>query len=549
MRIKSLKSIAFLLCVAALSACQNLIEVDLLIHNANIYTVDSVFSKAEAMAIKDGKILEVGAENQILNKYRAKEKVDAKLQSVYPGFIDGHCHFLGYGLSFFTVDLVGTGSWDEVLERCKEFAAKHPEGWLEGRGWDQNDWELKEFPNKSSLDSLFPDRPVLLKRIDGHAAIANSKAFEVAEADLNTKVEGGKMIIEKGEFTGLLIDAGVERIEAALPMLSDERRKEALLIAEEKCFEVGLTGLSDAGTAFKTVEMMKQMHQSGELKMRVYAMLTPSGQNKVRYYKDGPLKTERLNVRSFKYYADGALGSRGAFLKAHYHDDVTNRGLLVTDSADLAEGARKLNAFGFQMNTHCIGDKANELVLNIYAKVLGGANDQRWRIEHAQVVGPNDLKMFKEYNIIPSVQPTHATSDMYWLEDRLGKERAKNAYAYKELMEQNGLIALGTDFPVEGINPIHTFYAAVFRMDDQGNPKGGFQMENALSRENALKGMTIWNAIANFEEAEKGSLAKGKFADFVILDTDLMQAEAKEVLNASVVATYLGGEKVFEAEK
>jgi predicted amidohydrolase YtcJ len=545
MKLNHLKISLFGFLIISLSACQNLIEADLVLHNAKIYTVDSVFSVAEAMAVKDGRILEVGPEHQILNKYTAKETVDAKLQSVYPGFIDGHCHFLGYGLGFFEVDLVGTKSWEEVLERCKTFAEKHPDGWLEGRGWDQNDWEVKEFPHKSSLDSLFPDRPVLLKRIDGHAAIANSKAFEIAEVDLNTEVEGGKLIIEDGEFTGLLIDGGVERIEAALPLLSDERRKEALLIAEEKCFEMGLTGLSDAGTAFETAEMIKQMHQDGELKMRVYAMLTPSGQNKVRYYKDGPYKTDRLNIRSFKYYADGALGSRGAYLKEHYHDDETNRGLMVTDSADLAEGARKLNAYGFQMNTHCIGDKANAMVLNIYAQVLGGSNDKRWRIEHAQVVGPNDLKYFKEYNVIPSVQPTHATSDMYWLEDRLGKERAKNAYAYKDLMEQNGLIALGTDFPVEDINPIKTFYAAVFRMDEQGYPEGGFQMENALSRENALKGMTIWNAIANFEEAEKGSLEKGKFADFVILDTDLLEAKPDKILEAGVIATYLNGERVY----
>lgn len=537
-----------LLAVLAISflSCQNLIKADLIVHNAKIYTVDSVFSIAEAMAIKDGMILEVGAERQILNKYMATEKVDAKLLSVYPGFIDGHCHFLGYGLGFYEVDLIGSESWEEVLERCQAFAETHPEGWIEGRGWDQNDWDIKEFPHKKALDSLFPDRPVILTRIDGHAAIANSQALELAKIDLSTSVEGGVFRKEAGALTGILIDAAVETVAAALPSISEERRKTALEIAEKECFSVGLTGLVDAGMAYETTEMIKQMHQSKDLKMRIYAMLSPSAQNKERYLKQGIFKSDRLHIRAFKYYADGALGSRGALLKAHYHDDTDNRGLMVTDSASLAAAASNLHQAGFQMNTHCIGDKANELMLGIYANVLGGSNDKRWRIEHAQVVSPSDLQLFKEYNVIPSVQPTHATSDMYWLNDRLGEERAKGAYAYKDLLDQNGLIALGTDFPVEGIDPIRTFYAAVFRQDENGFPEGGFQMENALSREEALKGMTIWNAIANFEEDEKGSLEKGKFADFVILDTDLMKAKTDEILNSEVKATYLAGEKVYE---
>ncbi len=532
--------------LAILFSCQNLVEADLIVHNAKIYTVDSVFSIAEAMAIKNGKIMEVGPDNQIKNKYRAKEELDAKLKAIYPGFIDGHCHFLSYGLSLSKVNLVGTASWSEVLERTVEFAKNHPDGWILGRGWDQNDWEAKEFPTNKELDSLFPDRAVMLHRIDGHAAIANSKAFELAEVDEKIKIEGGIFKREDGKLSGLLIDNAVERVSAAIPMLSDQQRREALLRAEMECFAVGLTTLSDAGTDFETAELIKQMHKSDELKMRVYAMLTPSGQNKVRYYKDGPLKTDRLNIRSFKFYADGALGSRGALLKEDYSDDHGNHGIQITDSADLIEASQKLYAYGFQMNTHCIGDLANEMVLSLYAQMLEGANDKRWRIEHAQVVDDSDLEMYKNYNIIPSVQPTHATSDMYWLNDRLGSERAKNAYAYKELLEQNGLIALGTDFPVEGIDPLRTFYAAVFRKDEKGYPENGFQMENALSREEALKGMTIWNAIANFEEEEKGSIEKGKFADFVVLDRDIMTADEKEILGATVQATYVNGEKVFE---
>lgn len=526
-------------------SCQNLIEADLIVHNAKIYTVDSVFSEAEAMAIKDGRILEVGPENQIKNKYRAKETYDAKLKAIYPGFIDGHCHFLGYGLGFSKVDLVGTTSWEDVLKRTQAFAAEHPDGWILGRGWDQNDWEVKEFPNKAQLDSLFPDRAVLLQRIDGHAAIANQKAFDLAEVDEKTIVEGGLVELRDGMLTGILIDNAVERVGSAQPMLTEEQRIQALKKAEEKCIAVGLTTLSDAGTDFETVEVLKKLYEQNELKIRTYAMLSPSGQNKVRYFKDGPFKTERLNVCSFKFYADGALGSRGAYLKEPYSDDPDNYGLLLMDSTEILEMANKMFTGGFQMNTHCIGDRANAMVLSIYGEVLRRTNDRRWRIEHAQVVAKEDLSKFREYNIIPSVQPTHATSDMYWLEDRLGEERAKRAYANKELLDQNGLIALGTDFPVEDIDPLKTFHAAVYRKDLKGYPKGGFEPINALSKVEALRGMTIWNAIANFEEKEKGSLEAGKYADFVVVDKDIMLATEEEVLEAKVVATYINGEKVF----
>lgn len=544
--IATYRILLFSFIVIGISSCQNLVQADLVVHNAKIYTVDSVFTIAEAMAIKDGKILEVGPDNQIKNKYRAKEELDGRLRSIYPGFIDGHCHFLGYGLSFSKVNLMGTTSWQEVLDRTLEFAKENPEGWILGRGWDQNDWEVKEFPTKKDLDSLFPDRAVMLQRVDGHAAIANSKAFELAKVDANTTIEGGIIEVKEGVLSGILIDNAVERVGSAVPMLSDDQRTNALKIAEEKCFEVGLTTLSDAGTDFETVELIKKLHEANELRMRIYSMLSPSDQNKEKYYKDGPYKTPRLNVRSFKYYADGALGSRGALLKKEYSDDKGNQGILITDSARLAEAAKKLHANGFQMNTHCIGDRANKLVTDIYAQLLKGSNDQRWRIEHSQLVSQEDLKNFKEYNIIPSVQPTHATSDMYWLLERLGEVRVKDAYAYKTLMEQNGLIALGTDFPVEDIDPIKTFYAAVFRKDSKGYPEGGFQMENALSREETLKGMTIWNAIANFEEKEKGSLEKGKFADFVILDKDIMSVDESDILSSQVLITYLNGEKVFE---
>lgn len=528
-----------------MSSCYYTEEADLLIHNANIYTVDDAFSLKQAMAIKDGEIIEIGPNNELKNRYRAQETLDAQLKYIYPGFIDAHCHFLWYGNTFFEVDLVGTTSWEDVIERTKTFAEKHDDLWIKGRGWDQNDWTLKEFPTKDELDSLFPDRPVLLKRIDGHAAIANQKALDLANVTTATQVDGGLFQQIEGKLSGLLIDNAVDLVSEASPRLNQEQMERALLKAQEMCFAKGLTTVDDAMLENEMVHAIDSLHKAGSLKMKVYGMLMPTEANKKEFLANGPYQTERLNIRSFKYFADGALGSRGAKLIEPYHDDPQNDGLLLNDSNYFVDEAKALYKNGFQMNTHCIGDAANRLMLSIYGQTLGGTNDKRWRIEHAQIVDSEDLKKFKTFNIIPSVQPTHATSDMYWLEDRLGKERMKNAYSWKDLLKQNGLIALGTDFPIEDIDPLKTFYAAVFRKDEKNYPKGGFQMENSLSREEALRGMTIWAAISNFEEKEKGSLEIGKKADFILLDQDLMNASAEEVLNAKVMATYINGEKVY----
>jgi predicted amidohydrolase YtcJ len=528
-----------------MSSCYYTEEADLLIHNANIYTVDNAFSVKQAMAVKDGKIIEIGPNNELKNRYRATEKIDAKLKHIYPGFIDAHCHFLWYGNTFFEVDLVGTKSWDEVLERTKTFASKHEDIWVKGRGWDQNDWEIKEFPSKTSLDSLFPDRPVLLKRIDGHAAIANQKALDLAKVTLETKIEGGLFHQEGKKLSGLLIDNAVDLVSEASPKMDFEQMERALLKAQEMCFAKGLTTVDDAMLENEMVHAIDSLQKSGQLKMKVYGMLMPTEANKKEFLAKGPYKTERLNIRSFKYFADGALGSRGAKLLEPYHDDPQNDGLFLNDSAYFAEEAQALYDNGFQMNTHCIGDAANRMMLSIYGNTLQGTNDKRWRIEHGQIVDPKDLEKFSKYNIIPSVQPTHATSDMYWLEDRLGKERMKTAYSWKDLLNQNGLIALGTDFPIENIDPLKTFHAAVFRTDKEKYPKGGFQMENSLSREEALRGMTIWAAMSNFEENQKGSLEIGKNADFIILDQDIMKASPEDVLKTEVMATYINGEKVY----
>lgn len=528
-----------------MNACYYTEDADLLIHNAKIYTVDQSFSIAEAIAVKDGKIIDIGANNELKNRYNAAQEMDAKNQIIYPGLIDAHCHFLWYGHGFYEVDLVGTQSWEEVLEKTSEFSKTTKDAWIKGRGWDQNDWEIKAMPNKKELDSLFPNRAVLLRRIDGHAAIANQRALDLAGITASSKIDGGVYEVIDGELSGLLIDNAVDSVQKAVPSLTSEQMKRALLKAQSMCFEKGLTTVDDAMLENEMVKAIDELHESGELKMKIYGMLIPSEENKAQFLRKGPYLTDKLSIRSFKYFADGALGSRGARLLKPYHDDADNYGLYLNDSSYFLNEAKALDSMGFQMNTHCIGDAANRLILNIYGDVLKGTNDKRWRIEHSQIVDPSDLELYKKFTIIPSIQPTHATSDMPWAEERLGS-RIKHAYAYKELLGMNGIVALGTDFPIEDIDPLKTFYSATIRKDLKGNPEEGFQSENSLSRREALKGMTIWAAISNFEEDKKGSLEKGKAADFVILDKDLLECGEKEILDAKVLKTFVDGEVVFD---
>ncbi len=535
----------FLALSSFLLACNPKQKADLLVYNATIYTVDSAFSIAEAMAIKDGRILATGKTADLEKAYDVAEKMDAGGKFIYPGFIDAHAHFVGYGLGLQTVDLSGTASWEECIERVKTFAANNSDGWITGRGWDQNDWTIKEFPDNQTLDTLFPDRPVLLSRIDGHAAIANQKALELAGIKAGDTLTGGEIMEMEGSLTGLLIDNAVDLVSSKIPATNQEELKKALQKAEQNCFAMGLTTIDDCGLPFTTVEQIKSLQSAGELKMRLYVMLSDEKTNYDYAKKNGPFKSERLNVRSFKVYGDGALGSRGACLLSPYHDKPGHYGFLLSQPAHFDSVASWLSEQRWQMCTHAIGDSGNRTILNTYARYLKGKNDLRWRIEHAQVVNQQDFALFGQYSIIPSVQPTHATSDMYWAGDRLGEERVKGAYAYQQLLQQNGWLPLGTDFPVEDISTFKTFYAAVVRKDVKGWPANGYQMDNALTREQALRGMTIWAARSNFEEQEKGSLEKGKFADFVILDTDLMKEVPERLLGVKVIKTFLGGEQVF----
>ncbi len=540
-----MRSFLLLLLPFLLSSCYQSETADLVVHNAHIHSMDEAGSIHQAMAVKDGRIVELGAERQILNKYRTERKFDAAAQHIYPGFIDGHCHFFGYGLNKQKIDLIGTKSWEEVIEKVKRYAEAHPQKkWLIGRGWDQNDWPVKEFPTNEKLNELFPDRPVLLQRIDGHAAVVNQKAMDDVGLDPNSSIEGGLMMKLDGRPTGVLIDNAVTVFQSIFDQADEATKRQALLDAQADCFAAGLTMVHDAGLDVGTIELIRKMQQEGDLKMRVYAMITDDPASFAHFEKHGKIEDERLIVRSVKVYADGALGSRGALLKETYTDQHDHFGLQLASREHFSEVAEWCRKNGFQMNTHCIGDSAAALLLDVYGEKLDGANDLRWRIEHAQVVDPVDRQKFAEYSIIPSVQPTHATSDAPWAGDRLGADRVKYAYAYEELRKAMGMLALGTDFPIEGIDPLQTFRSAVIRKNSDGEPPDGYQIENALSRDNALRGMTIWNAIASFTENELGTLETGKFADFVLVDRDLLTVPEDLLWNARLTATFVNGEQV-----
>ena len=533
-----------------LAGCQSKQSVDLLVHHAVVYTVNDGFRVAEAFAVKEGRFVAVGSNDELRDRYVASQTIDVGGKPVYPGFIDAHCHFLGYGLSLQNADLVGTRSFAEVVGRVTAHRRNYPNAaWIQGRGWDQNDWPRQSFPDKDTLDALFPNVPVLLTRVDGHAALANQKALNLAGVTVGSRVEGGKVEIKNGRLTGVLIDNAVGLVSRVIPPPNRAQQVAALQNAERNCFAVGLTTVDDAGLDKDAVDTLDSLHRAGGLSMRVYAMLNPTPGNQAHYLAQGPYKTDRLNVRSFKVYADGALGSRGACLLEDYQDAPGERGFLLHPPDYYRQLAATLYRHNFQMNTHCIGDSANRFLLDVYGVVLKGRNDRRWRIEHAQVVSAEDVEKFGRFSVVPSVQPTHGTSDMYWAGERLGQERVKTAYAYRALYRQNQRLAFGSDFPVEDIRPLYGFHAAVARQDAKAYPAGGFQPENALSREDALRGMTIWAAHSNFEEKEKGSIEPGKFADFVVLEEDVMKVAAPRIRNAKVFQTFVNGQQVYVRTK
>jgi len=521
-------------------------KADLIATNALVYTVNDSFATAESFAVLDGKFVAVGSNAEIASKYHSAQTIDCKGMPVFPGFNDAHCHFFGYGMDLMQyADLAGSPNQESIYQKIQDHHAKMHGKWLLGRGWDQNLWPVKDFPDNKRLNELFPDVPVYLIRIDGHAAWCNAKALNLAGITANTKITGGEVLLRDGEPTGVLIDNAKELVYNMIPEPSNDLKMKALLAAQNNCLAVGLTSVTDCGLPKSTILLIDSLQKQGLLKMRINAMMDPTKGNLEYFLGKGPYRTELLQVNTIKLYADGALGSRGAYLVDDYSDDPGNRGLLMNREAYFDSICQKAYDANFQVATHCIGDGANRFMLNIYGKFLKGKNDRRWRIEHVQVVQPDDFRLFGEYSVVPSVQATHATSDMFWAGKRLGNERLKTAYAYQQLLVQNGWLPNGTDFPIEGINPVNTFYASVFRKNPAGLPTGGFQTENALSREQALRSMTIWAAKSSFEEHRKGSIEVGKSADFVVLDTDLMNCPEGEILRAKVMKTVLAGEVVY----
>ena len=530
--------LVLLVITSLLQSCKK--SVDYIAYNGNIYTVNNDFNVASAFAVKDGKFIDVG-NDEIFSKYNTKQKIDLNGSTVLPGLIDAHCHFYGLGLNQSVIDLTGTSSFNEILEKI---AFENNKDVIRGRGWDQNDWEIKEFPDKLKLDLAYPNTPVILERIDGHAYLVNQKALDIAGIDINTKSTNGTVLSKKGKLTGVLIDGPMSIIDDAFGEISLDNKIKALISAQKICFQNGLTTVDDAGLSKEVILLIDSLQKKDLLKMRVYAMISNSEDDVDYFLENGPIKTNSLNVRSVKVYGDGALGSRGATLKEPYSDDKHNYGKLVTSYKDIKDLADKLAKANFQMNTHAIGDSTINILIDTYSKVLENKTDPRWRIEHSQIIDLNDIDGYNN-KILPSVQPTHATSDMYWAKDRVGSKRIKGAYAYKALLEKSKVIGLGTDFPVEKVNPFHTFYASISRKDLNDYPEKGFEFENALSREETLKGMTIWAAYLNFEEKEKGSIEKGKFADFIIIDRDIMKVETNKTPNTKVLKTYLSGELVY----
>lgn len=525
--------------------------VDLVLHNAHVVCLDGSGTKAQALAIHQGQIVAVGKEHEILNAYRGSEVHDMAGATVYPGLIDAHSHLLGYALNLGHTDLVGTATWEEVMDRLRADHATSNDPWVRGRGWDQNDWPTLDFPDRADLDEMFPARPVVLQRIDGHAVLANHVALELTGLLHAGQLPGGEILRRPdGSPTGVLIDGAADSLLARIPKPNAAEKTTALVRAQGLLLAAGLTTVTDAGLDVEDIALLDSLHNTGDLVLRVVAMANPTEANFVAMAERGGWRTPRLVAESFKFYMDGALGSRGAALLDPYDDRPGHRGLLLQSIPEYEAQLARIHADGFQAATHAIGDSAARIVLSAYEKVLEGPNDRRWRMEHAQVIHPDDMDRFGPSSIIPSVQPTHATSDMYWAGQRLGRGRIRRAYAYADLLEPLGMLPLGTDFPVEDIDPRKTFLAAVSRQDTDRYPEEGFHLDQALSPHQTMLGMTLWAALASRMETEVGSIEVGKRADLVVVDRDWIQVpDPHDVMASTVLATYVDGVRMHDAAK
>jgi len=527
-----------------------------LILNARIHTFDRSSTSLDSGAMAfgaDGAIVGIGKSEGLQAEFPNATRVDLQGRTVLPGLIDSHGHLHGLAVSFTRANLVGANSKQEVMERLRAFEADLPEGeWLLGQGWDQNDWSEQVYPDRKDLDAVFPDRPVWLRRIDGHAAWANSIAIAQADADFggDWQKEGGYIHRDvEGEPTGIFIDGAMQYIEKVVPETSPELIDSALDIATGRLISLGLTGVHDPGVNRSVIDRYQKKIRQGSFPLRVYAMADGMNETTEWLCDSGPLvdPSGRLVMRSVKLYADGALGSRGAALLADYSDEAGNRGLMFISEEQMAEALRKVFSCGLQTGVHAIGDAANRQVLDAYEQALADYPDNpgRHRVEHAQILSPEDIPRFAEMNVIAAMQPIHATSDMYWADERLGEERLRGAYAWQSLLESGAVLAFGSDFPVEEVNPMLGIYAAVTRQDLEGWPQGGWQAQERLSREAAIRAFTLDAAYAGFMEEQVGSLETGKQADFIVLEEDILQIPAEKIPEIQVMQTWVAGERVF----
>jgi predicted amidohydrolase YtcJ len=538
-------------------------SADLVLTNGRIYTVDSVRPTASALAVRAGRVLYVGSDSNA--KARAApsaEIIDLRGATVIPGIIDAHAHLLGLGNSLQRVNLAGSSSYEEVIDRVKAWAKDVPPGkWILGRGWDQNRWPTKEFPTHDALSRAFPNNPVVLTRIDGHALVANAKAMQLARVTAATSDPSGGRIVRtaSGAPSGVFVDNAKSLIERSIPAPTRDDARKAVLAAIAEANRWGLTGIHDAGESAATIGIFEELARAGNYNLRNYVMLSDPGEPdssatlRNPYIARGPqsaLYDGHLWIRAIKLYADGALGSRGAALLAPYSDEPTNSGLLVSKPEHIRAWADAALHRGFQINVHAIGDRGNRIVLDAFDAALrkNPKADHRFRIEHAQVLSPQDIPRFARLGVIPSMQATHQTSDMRWAEARVGPQRIRGAYAWRSLLKTGVVIPNGTDFPVEEVNPLLTFHASVTRQDPTNWPGGGWYADQKMTRQEALQSMTIWAAYAGFQESVLGSLTPGKYADFVVLDRDIMQVPDTEILGTRVISTWIGGKRVYAAK-
>ncbi len=530
-------------------------EAGMLLVNGTVYTFDADNAVAQAVAIRGDRIVSVGRTEDLKRRYRADTVIDLQGATVMPGFIDGHGHVVSEGSRLHNLDVTGATSPEQVADMVARRAQElQPGQWLIGRGWDQNLWPVKEFPKHDLLDRAAPSLPVVLRRIDGHAMWVNKKTMELAGITHDSKdPDGGKIYRDiKGNPTGVFVDNAMDLVDKVVPELTDDEIEQRLRASLGECARLGLTEVHDMGIDLQTIRAYKKLIDGGQCPVRVYAAIIDPGETWNYYLQHGPeigYGNGMLTVRAFKLYIDGALGSRGAAMLDSYSDDPGNRGLTVTAESDIDKICSQALEHGFQVCTHAIGDRGNFIMLNEYEKFLKtmspNAASPRWRIEHAQVLQQSDIPRFAKLGILPSMQPTHATSDMYWVEARLGLERVKGAYAWRSILQTGSIIIAGSDFPVEGVNPLWGFYAAFTRSDRSGYPLDGWYADQRMSREEAARAFTQWAAYGAFQEDVKGTIEPGKWADLTVFSKDIMQVPPMEVLNTDVALTMVGGKIVY----